>query len=45
MARESGLEEIARQAINGNRDALDTLVRGIQGEVYVLDGHSHVVES
>jgi RNA polymerase sigma factor (sigma-70 family) len=36
MARESGLELIARQAINGNRDALDTLVRGIQGEVYAL---------
>jgi RNA polymerase sigma factor (sigma-70 family) len=36
MASEPGLEELARQAIDGNRDALDTLVRGIQGDVYGL---------
>jgi RNA polymerase sigma factor (sigma-70 family) len=36
MAYDSGLEEVARKAVSGNRDALDTLVRGIQRDVYGL---------
>lgn len=34
MAAESALEELARRAIEGDRDALDALVRNIQGDVY-----------
>ena len=30
------LEELTRRAIDGDRDALDSLVRGIQGDVYGL---------
>ena len=30
------LEDIARRAVNGDRDALDSLVRGLQGDVYGL---------
>src|SRR5689334_25012789 len=30
------LESLAREAIAGNRDALDALVRGVQGDVYGL---------
>ena len=37
------LEDLARQAIGGDRDALDRLVRALQGDVY--PGAPHAVES
>jgi RNA polymerase sigma factor (sigma-70 family) len=36
MAPTRSLEDVARQAIGGNRDALDHLVRGLQGDIYGL---------
>ena len=30
------LEDLARQAIGGDRDALDRLIRGLQGDIYAL---------
>ena len=36
MTRSATLEEIARQALAGDRDALDSLVRALQGDVYGL---------
>jgi DNA-directed RNA polymerase specialized sigma24 family protein len=32
----AALEDLARQAINGDREALDRLVRALQGDVYGL---------
>jgi DNA-directed RNA polymerase specialized sigma24 family protein len=36
MTMSEALEDLARQAIGGNRDALDRLVRSLQGDVYDL---------
>ena len=36
MADHADLESLAREAVAGNRDALDELVRGVQGDVYGL---------
>jgi RNA polymerase sigma factor (sigma-70 family) len=36
MTGPSTLEELARQAVDGDRDALDRLVRDLQGDVYGL---------
>jgi DNA-directed RNA polymerase specialized sigma24 family protein len=30
------LEKLARQALDGDRDALDSLVRALQGDIYGL---------
>jgi DNA-directed RNA polymerase specialized sigma24 family protein len=34
MPDQSSLEDIARRALEGNRDALDALVRALQNDVY-----------
>ena len=36
MMQPVGLEDVARRAIDGDRDALDRLVRDLQGDVYGL---------
>src|SRR4051812_8730668 len=36
MTPPSTLEELARQAVEGDRDALDRLVRDLQGDIYGL---------
>ena len=36
MAQRMVLEEVARRAIDGDRDALDRLVRDLQGYIYGL---------
>lgn len=36
MMQAMDLEDVARRAIDGDRDALDRLVRGLQGDVYGL---------
>ncbi len=36
MTHSTTLEEIARRAVNGDRDALDHLVRDIQDDIYGL---------
>src|SRR5262245_49009924 len=36
MAKPIALEDLARQAIDGDREALDNLVRALQGDVYGL---------
>jgi RNA polymerase sigma factor (sigma-70 family) len=36
MADDADLESLAREAVAGNRDALDELVRSVHGDVYGL---------
>jgi RNA polymerase sigma factor (sigma-70 family) len=36
MAQPMSLEDVARQALDGNRDALDRLARDLQGDIYGL---------
>jgi hypothetical protein len=36
MVQPMTLEDVARRAIDGNRDALDSLVRDLQGDIYGL---------
>lgn len=36
MTTSSTLEELAQQALEGDRDALDSLVRALQGDLYGL---------
>ena len=36
MTQAMALEDVARRAIDGDRDALDRLVRDLQGDVYGL---------
>ena len=36
MAHHADLESLAREAVAGNRDALDELIRSVQGDVYGL---------
>ena len=36
MSRSMALEDLARQALDGDRDAVDRLVRDLQGDVYGL---------
>ena len=36
MTTPTTLEDIARQALDGDREALDSLVRALQGDVYGL---------
>jgi len=36
MTQPEALEDVARRAVDGDRDALDSLVRDLQGDVYGL---------
>lgn len=36
MAQATTLEDVARRAVDGDRDALDSLVRALQGDIYGL---------